>query len=578
MIFIAQGILLAVLAAAYGAIHPHRPWRLVKGGIFGLNVTIVTFMITTFIVNKTFVYRWPHGPRFWASLVALTLTLGVVFGTISWALGKARRCSTPQAGTLRAGTIVLRVVASLVGALTVGYAALAFFVPRWFADYFGSLTADQFVFLITSGQGDSTAEANANVANYMVAPVLMCAILGAQIGFWFARRAVRVVCLVVSLALCAASTVYAFNTLPLAQIGTSEFSSSDYLENNYVDPYSTVSFPEHKRNLIHIYMESIENSFYDQASGGYDDRNLMPDLMAMTQANISFSDQPAGRMGGPHQTFGSSHSLAAMVNMESGVPMMTRPRGGKEEAAYSDLPTLGDLLHEQGYTNEIILGSDGSWGDLDRWYKRHGDFMIFDWKHAKKVGLIPEDYNVWWGYEDDKLYDYAKDELTRLASEDKPFYVIVENADTHFPDGYKSERITEEPFDEQYANVIFYSQAEVVRFVEWCQAQPWYANTTILVTGDHRSMDKTFFADWDPNYERTIVNFYLNSAVQPASADRTVERSYAPFDFFPTNRAGLGTNLFSNLPTLVEQSDVDTVNTELSKRSSFYFDYKRPER
>ena len=34
-----------------------------------------------------------------------------------------------------------------------------------------------------------------------------------------------------------------------------------------------------------------------------------------------------------------------------------------------------------------------------------------DYKVVKEKGLIPKDYKVWWGYEDDKLYEFAKEEL-----------------------------------------------------------------------------------------------------------------------------------------------------------------------
>jgi phosphoglycerol transferase len=52
-------------------------------------------------------------------------------------------------------------------------------------------------------------------------------------------------------------------------------------------------------------------------------------------------------------------------------------------------------------------------------------------------------------------------------------------------------------------------------------------------------------------------------------------------DMFPTTlaamgcsiegeRLGLGTNLFSDLPTLSEEMGVETLNRELSKRSDYY--------
>lgn len=65
----------------------------------------------------------------------------------------------------------------------------------------------------------------------------------------------------------------------------------------------------------------------------------------------------------------------------------------------------------------------------------------------------------------------------------------MENADTHFPDGFL-EKDAPTPFDKQYSNVIFHSQKQIYDFVKWIQAQDFYDNTTIVLTGDHLSMDK----------------------------------------------------------------------------------------
>ena len=65
--------------------------------------------------------------------------------------------------------------------------------------------------------------------------------------------------------------------------------------------------------------------------------------------------------------------------------------------------------------------------------------------------------------------------------------------------------------------------------------------------------------------------------------EKAYGREFAPFDFYPTilaslgvqiegDRLGLGTNLFSGAPTLVERDGLDKVNQELNERSNFYND------
>ena len=52
-------------------------------------------------------------------------------------------------------------------------------------------------------------------------------------------------------------------------------------------------------------------------------------------------------------------------------------------------------------------------------------------------------------------------------------------------------------------------------FVRWCQKQEWYENTTIVITGDHKSMSEKFFKHLDKTYLRTPYNCFINSAIEP---------------------------------------------------------------
>ena len=131
--------------------------------------------------------------------------------------------------------------------------------------------------------------------------------------------------------------------------------------------------------------------------------------------------------------------------------------------------------------------------------------------------------------------------------------------------------------------MIFHNQKQVVEFVRWIQAQPFYENTTIVLIGDHLSMDQKFFADIDPSYQRTCFNLILNPAptVRHMPQKRMHNRQWASFDMFPTilssigveikgDHLGIGTDLFSGKQTLFEEYGVDFVNEELVKGSRFY--------
>ncbi len=328
----------------------------------------------------------------------------------------------------------------------------------------------------------------------------------------------------------------------------------------------------------------MENSYLSKDLGGYMEMNLMPELTELSYEGVTFSDT-SNRFGGPLTATGTQWSVASMVNMTTGLPMKVPAEPNAYGTADSFLPgayTFGEILRDAGYEQTVMIGSDANFGGLTYFFTNHGEYKIMDYRYAIKNGLIPEDYKVWWGFEDDKLYEFAKEEITRLYETGKPFNFTMETADTHRPGGYLSENAPT-PYDDHYANAIAYSSEQTVEFVKWIQQQPFYENTTIVLIGDHLSMDTDFFEDFDSNYKRTQFNLILNAAPEVADtkSDRFVNRQYANFDMFPTilasmgveikgDRLGIGTNLFSDKDTIFEEYGTDKVNMELEKKSDFY--------
>lgn len=364
-------------------------------------------------------------------------------------------------------------------------------------------------------------------------------------------------------------------------------SKSTIIDNNYVDPEDvSIQFPEKKRNLIHIYLESMENSYMSQELGGFMEENLIPELTQLASEGYSFSHLDHG-FGGPKSAVGTTWSVASMVNMTTGLPMKTptEPNAyGSEDNFLPGACSLGDLLAQQGYEQTLMFGADADFGGLTYFYRSHGDFKIMDYKYAKETGMIPKNYQVWWGFEDDKLFSFAKEEITRLSRTGKPFHFVMETADTHRPDGYLSPKAPT-PHENQYANVLSYNSAQVYEFVRWIQKQPFYDNTTVVIIGDHLSMETNFFEfyEFDEDYHRSQYNVILNPApTVPEKSDAMVfNRVYANFDMFPTilssmgvtiegHRLGIGTDLFSGEKTLFERYGFEYANEELSKMSVLY--------
>ena len=365
--------------------------------------------------------------------------------------------------------------------------------------------------------------------------------------------------------------------------------SSKIYDKHYVDPHGVkLTFPSTKRNLIYIYVESLENTPASKANGGMSDKSVIPELEKLALTNTSFSHQASG-LGGALPAHGTTWTVAGMTAQSAGVPLKDGGVfGGRDRNGMGDfnkfLPgayTLGQVLQKADYNQSFLMGSDKTFGGRDKLLEQHGDYHIIDFTYAQQHGLIPQDYKVWWGYEDKKLFQFARDEATRLSKLDKPFNLQMLTVDTHFTDGWLDSDTCKQQFEAKYDNVHACASKQIAAFVEWAKQQPFYANTTIIISGDHLGMQTPYYEEKIAGapYQRTVYNAFINPAVQPT---RATNRQFATFDMYPStlaalgvtvdgDRMGLGTNLFSNRQTLVEQfGGIDQLNAELSKRSTYY--------
>lgn len=356
-------------------------------------------------------------------------------------------------------------------------------------------------------------------------------------------------------------------------------------EDYYVEPDSvSIVFPENKRNLLLIYLESMESTYADVSIGGGKQENYIPNLTQLAMDNNNFSNTD-NSFGGFNNYGLAAWTMAALLATSSGVPYLLPVEGNSMSEYDKFLPglnTLGDILESEGYNNYFICGSDASFGGRDIFYKNHGNYTILDYYSAQDDGIIPEGYNNnFWGMEDKYLYEYAKAKLSEISQKAEPFNFTMLTVDTHHTDGYICDLCRNE-HSEQYGNAISCADRQLSSFMEWACKQEWYEDTTIVVIGDHISMNTTFWDDVDENYKRSVYNCFINVPFDTSTIKFT-NRSMSQLDMFPTilssmgvrisgERLGLGTNLFSNVPTLEEELGTDYFYNEASKYS-VYYDY-----
>lgn len=359
--------------------------------------------------------------------------------------------------------------------------------------------------------------------------------------------------------------------------------ASVIFEEEYVAPDDVeMYFPQTPRNLILIYLESMETTYASVEDGGGKPENYILELTELAYENLFFSDdEDFGGASGD----GAGFTMAALLAGSTGVPFKLGINGntaGLYEKFLPGVVSLGDILQEHGYRNYFMCGSDIRFAGRDDFYRQHGDYSLIDFGTAKEDGFIASDYNNgFWGMEDEKLFEFAKEKLSEIAALEDPFNFTMLTVDSHHPDGYVCEYCGEQ-YEQQFANVLACSSRQTAAFVKWIQEQPWYENTTVILMGDHLSMKADFWDDIG-EYERKVYNCFIN-VPDSVSFVETKNRTFTILDLFPTtlaamgveiegDRLGLGVNLFSEQATIPEKMGIAEFDEQLGLYSNYYFEH-----
>lgn len=478
-------------------------------------------------------------------------------------------------------------------------AYLSFFAAQWYVTVYGRIGFDSVLYTLFSGTDGVSADLLQDYLLSGALPAVLCWIATVLFLFFpvknllqvklfskkrflfpFPIRVAGIVGTVLSVVLIAQA---AWN-VELMEYIDGQIHGTDLYQREYRDPNSvTITFPEKKRNLIYIILESMETTYLSTNEGGALEHNLIPELYDLAKSNINFSHNDT--VGGFRQITGASWTVGSMVAQTGGVPLKVPEDIKDQQNGYGrtgsflpGLTTLQNILQENGYYQTLMVGSDASYAGRKTYYTTHGIDHIYDIYTARKDGIVPKDYFTWWGYEDKYLFEYAKEQLTEISANEQPFAFTMLTVDTHHIGGYACS-LCQGQYAENYDNVISCSSAQTMAFVQWLKEQPFYADTTIVIVGDHNSMDAQYFArNVDSNYTRHVYNCFINAA---GPAEKTSNRQFCAMDLFPTTlaamgctiegeRLGFGTNLFSNTPTLLEIYGYGYLSREFGKRTEYY--------
>ena len=384
--------------------------------------------------------------------------------------------------------------------------------------------------------------------------------------------------LISSLIILLISIFILLNYLNLNEYLDNQNTSTNIYEKYYIDSNKiNISFNGKKRNLIYIYLESMESSLFSKKNNGAFEQSRIPELEKLAENNINFSH--TNGLGGMYDADG--YTISALVSSTSSTPIDASCQN--DCAKYGDIVpkvrTIGEVLKSEGYNVEYMQGTSSTFAGFKKYLTKHGKQKIIDYDEMVKRNYVEKGYHVWWGIEDEKVLKFAKDEILELANKKEPFAFTVITMDTHFVDGYLDETCAT-PFDDQLSNVYNCSSKKIGNFVKWIKKQKFYNDTMIVISGDHNTMQHVYYKN-KKDYQRTVYNVFINSKKQNVNSKN---RKVTNFDIYPTvlsglgadikgDRIGFGTNLFSNKKTIPEIIGIDNFLSEKNKVSDYYNKY-----
>jgi phosphoglycerol transferase len=363
---------------------------------------------------------------------------------------------------------------------------------------------------------------------------------------------------------------------------------SEFYKQEYIDPDSVhIEFKE-KKNLILIFLESMEYNFQDSVNGGNHPRNLIPEISEYIKNEQSF-------IPGGTQVAGMGWTIADVVAKTCGIPLVLPPSIRNDvKLMKSFLPgvtCLTDILIGNDYNVVVSKGANIKFSNMDVFLNCHSAPQAFGlMEYMKDKQWINSETISEWGVQDSLHYELVKEHIDRISKQEKPWALWFFTVNTHTPHGILdstcgiAQDISE---SERMSAIIRCSSHQLDNFIKWAKEQEWFDNTVIAVMGDHAMMAAPEFIGFkDLDFTHYWLDFFINSS----QITEKTERTFTSLDMFPTileaigadipGRAlGLGRSLYSGDPTLLEKYGIDSLNRALDQRSveydSFHFFEKR---
>ncbi|MBZ9757646.1 LTA synthase family protein [Mesorhizobium sp. ESP6-5] len=329
----------------------------------------------------------------------------------------------------------------------------------------------------------------------------------------------------------------------------------DFLSKQFVDvtsltkPAETASATAAPKNLIHIFIESAERTYMNEAEFG----DVMGPLLEFDRRGVSATNMV--------QLAYTNNSISGMVAANCGTPLLisfftTRQYLEENSQFLPGLTCLGDVLKARGYQQNFITGWPLNFTGQGTFYSTHGYSSLFG---GSEVVAIAGRGNAF-GADDAEVLDMSFGVLRRAQRDGKPFSLTIAVSGGHAMDGYLTDKcIGKTGLPPQTPNILHAVKCTnmlIADFVHKAEAAGLMRNTVLALQSDHLSAPSTV-TDRLNNYER--CNFFSLSG--DGIPSKTYTGLAGTIDIFPTildalgvplsnGQAALGVSLLGDRPTL----------------------------
>jgi|WetSurMetagenome_2_1015567.scaffolds.fasta_scaffold54029_2 phosphoglycerol transferase MdoB-like AlkP superfamily enzyme len=329
-----------------------------------------------------------------------------------------------------------------------------------------------------------------------------------------------------------------------------------------------VTAPPQPKNLVIIYLESLERSYTNEKVFP----NLIPNIIELQKSSLDFTNL--------EQLPGTGWTIAGQIASLCGVSLVESSNDFIYRVdSILKVNCLSDILHYLNYEQVFIHGAKLTFAGTGTFFNAHHYNEILGYDEIVTPKILTEKYTKNWGLYDDTLFEVAQKKYHELAAKNQPFVLTLATIDSHPPKGEPSKSCPNYNSNSTILNAVHCTDYLLGQFIKNIKESPAYKNTLIVILSDHLAMKN----DADHLYPKNIADRKLLAFVLNSEYQKKIDISGAHFDISHTildlmeiktnNNFFLGQSLLQ--PIQVERYKIFTKESSLIKQFFYLIDESR---